>query len=371
MEVFSFERENPLSSDFDRLNVPALTQDHRRLIYEDRLLAILRRLGQFKPPIVIANLSAISFEVLRYVPAGVFRVGVAHTDDPKVYQMIRHYAPHLDLMAAVSETIRRELEALPDFTRVPVHYLPLGVPMREGARLARDIAAPLRILYLGRLDREQKRVHLFPAILEQLRSSGIPFHWTLAGDGPERAALEARMRGSPPAQTVTFAGTVPYGDVPRILSEHDVFLLASDYEGLPLGLLEAMSAGLVPVVSDLPSGIREVVDETTGKLVAPDNPRGFAEAIIWFHEHRSELSRFSENAQRKVRGGFSLDAMADRWLGAFPKTVALGITWPEDWTVKAPLPMQNHLRFSRPGRALRRLALKLRPASAPRPSSPS
>jgi hypothetical protein len=185
--------------------------------------------------------------------------------------------------------------------------------MPPEARPARDTAVPLRILYLGRLDREQKRVHLFPAILEQLQSSGIPFHWTLAGDGPESAALQARMQGGGPEQIVSFIGTVPYADVPRILSEHDVFLLASDYEGLPLSLLEAMGAGLAPVVSDLPSGIRELVDETTGKRVAPGNLRGYAEAIVWLHEHRGELRRFSENAQRRVRGEFSIAAMAGRW----------------------------------------------------------
>jgi glycosyltransferase involved in cell wall biosynthesis len=373
VEVSNFEKENPLASDFSRLNVPVLTQDQRQLIFEDRLLAILRSLAQFKPSVVIANLSSTSFEMLRYVPAGVFRVGVVHSDDAKVYQMIRHYAPHLDLMAAVSETIRQKAEALPEFARVPVRYLPLGVPMPAEARPARDITAPLRILYLGRLDREQKRVHLFPAMLEQLQSSGIPFAWTLAGDGPERAALEARMQGRAPEQTVSFTGTVPYGDVPRLLWEHDVFLLASDFEGLPLGLLEAMGAGLVPVVSDLPSGIRELVDETTGKRVAPDNLRGYAEAIVWLHEHRGELRRSSENAQRKVRSEFSTAAMAGRWLEAVPKTAASGITWPEDWSVKAPLPMQHHLRFSRPGRAFRRLALKLRGTkpSSLRSSSPS
>src|SRR4051812_11957826 len=56
VEVLSFETENPLASDFSRLNVSIFTQDQRRFIFEDRLLAILRRLGEFKPAVVIANL---------------------------------------------------------------------------------------------------------------------------------------------------------------------------------------------------------------------------------------------------------------------------------------------------------------------------
>src|SRR5205809_54347 len=179
VEVLSFEKENPLASDFSRLNVPVHTQDDRRVIFEDRMQAVLQRLAGFRPTVVLANLSAISFEVLRYVPARVFRVGVAHSDDAKVYDMIGRYLPHLDLLAVVSETIRRRMAELPEYTGAPFRYLPLGVPMPEdGSMASRDFAGRLRILYLGRLEREQKRVHLFPAILEGLKSSGVPFHWT-------------------------------------------------------------------------------------------------------------------------------------------------------------------------------------------------
>jgi glycosyltransferase involved in cell wall biosynthesis len=148
--------------------------------------------------------------------------------------------------------------------------------------------------------------------------------------------------------------------VPQLLSQHDVFLLASDYEGLPLSMVEAMGAGLVPVVSELPSGIRELVDETTGRRVAPDNVTGYAEAIIWLHEHRDAMGRMSANARTRVVREFSTSAMADRWLGAFPQATPPGIVWPSSWSIKPPLQMENLLRFSRPGRVLRRLALRLR-----------
>jgi glycosyltransferase involved in cell wall biosynthesis len=361
VEVMNFELDNPLAADFQRLNVPVRCQDHHRLIFEDRLAAVLRELSRFQPTVVLANLSSTSFEVLRYLPAGVFRVGVGHSDHPTTYEMMRHYAPHMDLLAVVSETMKRKAGAMPDFSRLPVACLRHGVPIPPDERLAaRRFDRPLRILYLGRLVQEQKRVRLFPAILEGLKSSGIPFHWTIAGEGPEREFLERTMSGAPPQQTISFPGKILYVDVPRILSEHDVFLLASDHEGLPLSLLEAMGQALVPVVSDLPSGIPEVVDAASGMPVPVDDVEGYARAIIHLHDHREELAAKSAAARERVKKDFSVGAMTDRWLAAFPTTTAPISVWPKQWSITAPLTARHPIYFSPPVRTLRRMAARLR-----------
>jgi glycosyltransferase involved in cell wall biosynthesis len=359
--VFSFEQDNPLAEDFERLGIPVFTTDERRLIYEDRLALILRELARFQPTVAIANLSATSFEVLRYVPRGVLRVGTAQSHDPGVYHSLQFYGPHVDWMAAVSRRIQETLAAEPELLGVPVHYLPYGVPLPPPqSRPAPASQAPLRVLYLGRLERQQKRVQLFPEILQGLVTAGIPFHWTIAGTGEEKAWLEARMKTTGPGQSVSFAGKVLYGDVPRLLAEHDIFLLASGYEGLPLSLLEAMAGGLVPVVSDLPSGIREVVDETTGRLVAPGNTAGYAEAVVWLHHHREELGRLSQNASARVRRDFSVQAMADRWLCALPTVAAQPEPWPEGWTIRPILSAPDRWRFSPLARFFRRRLLRFR-----------
>jgi glycosyltransferase involved in cell wall biosynthesis len=244
---------------------------------------------------------------------------------------------------------------MPEFAGMPVACLPYGVPMCLDTELpARDFTAPLRLLYLGRLENEQKRVHLFPRILEQLQASGIPFHWTIAGDGLEKTALEQAMK-SLPAQTVSFPGKISYADVPGILRAHDIFLLASDYEGLPLSLLEAMGHGLVPVVSDLPAGIPEMVDKTTGILVAVDDVAGYARAVIHLHEHRDELAAKSAAARARVQTEFSVGAMADRWLAVFPPPPNPQTVWPKHWDLTAPLTANNALMFLPSLRVVRRL----------------
>jgi glycosyltransferase involved in cell wall biosynthesis len=361
VEVMSFEKENPMIADFQSQNIPVLCLDQRRMIFEDRLNEVLRQLARFRPTVVVSTLGAVSFEVLRYLPSDIFRIGMGQSDDPLVYDMMRHYAPWMNLVAMVSQTMKQKAEALPEFARVPVAYLPYGVPFDPAVETsARDWSATLRILYLGRLAREQKRVHLFPEILRQLVASGMPFHWTIAGEGEERGFLEANLKPASSNQTISFAGSVRYANVPDLLKQHDIFLLASDYEGLPLSLLEAMGNGLVPVVSDLKSGIPEVVDARNGFLVPVNDVAGHVRAIIHLHEHRDELVAKSAAARARVQEEFSVTAMTDRWLGALPAPQVSLSVWPQRWRITSPLMAGNPFHFSPPMRFLRRMAVQLR-----------
>src|ERR1051325_647240 len=356
VQVISFDNDNSFATDFQRLGVPTICHDDKKQILEDRTKSILEHLSDFKPSVVIANLGTISFEILRYLPPGVFRLGVVHADDPGVYRSLRPYSQCLDAIAAVSKRIAETLETMPEFAKVSVKYLPLGVPMPATDRRTQlaDTHA-LKILYLGRLGQVQKRGRLFPQILEALKSAGVPFHWSIVGEGIDSAFLENSMRTSSPQQTVSFHGKVDYSQVSEVLSKHDVYLLTSDFEGLPLTLLEAMGHGLVPVVSDLPSGIREVVDNNTGIRVAMNDVPGYAKAIIWLHQNRDSLRTLSENARKRVLLEFSTEAMANRWLAAFPENAPNPVIWPTRWQVKPPLTAESLFRFSPAGRMLRRL----------------
>lgn len=357
--VFSLNQDHPLASDFKAQNIPVRCEDASRYIFEDCLEQLLAHLAAFQPTVVVANLSANSFEALRYVPKGILRVGMVHSDDSHWYAMIRHYANDLELVAVVSETIQTKLADLPEFRSQTVAHLPCGVPMATTPRTF-SATAPLRILYLGRLAQEQKRVRLFPRILAQLQAANISFHWTVAGDGPDRAFLESAMKSTQAGQTVEFPGAIAYAEVPRMLAAHDIFLLASDYEGLPLSLLEAMGSGAVPVITDLPSGVRQVVDHTTGKLVAPHDIEGYARAIIGLHEHRSELQQLSQKARERVQCDYSVAAMTDRWLGVLSTAGTNPAPWPTRRQILPPRVARLKFYYSRPIRLLRRLRMRLR-----------
>ena len=98
----------------------------------------------------------------------------------------------------------------------------------------------------------------------------------IVGDGPELSKLEslAEMRGV--RNRVVFAGLVP--DAPRYLPAMDLYVSASHREGLPLSLLEAMVCGLPIVATRIPGHEDVVVDNVTGLMVPPNDPRALADA---------------------------------------------------------------------------------------------
>lgn len=356
--VLSPENENAFAADFQAAGVKVVMPPESRLIFEDRMQALLRALAEFRPTVVVGCVGPATYEPLRYVPAGIRRVAVIQADAPIFYEAAARYAAGLDNIVGISSKIAGQLEKMAAFRTVSKCCLLNGVAMPQAFTPRGAGGRPLRILYLGRIMDGQKRVYLFPKILAALKKGGLPFQWTIAGEGDQRANLERLMSSADPAQQVLFPGSLPYSRVPALLDQHDVFLLASDAEGLPLSLLEAMGHGLVPVASDLESGVSEVVDAGNGILVPVNDVEGYPRAIIHLHEHRDELAAKSAAARARVRREFSVEAMTNRWLAAFPQPPSATGHWPATWNIKPPLGVPHPFLHAPPLRAVRRLAAK-------------
>jgi glycosyltransferase involved in cell wall biosynthesis len=132
---------------------------------------------------------------------------------------------------------------------------------------------------------------------------GAPLQLLLVGDGPLRPEVEAAA-----GPCVRILGL--RRDVPRLLAAADVFVLSSSREGLPFSVLEAMAAGLTPVVSDLPEN-REAIAET-GIAVPFGNPEPFAAAFRELARDPQRRAVEGERARRRVEEHFRADEMV-RW----------------------------------------------------------
>jgi colanic acid/amylovoran biosynthesis glycosyltransferase len=340
--IISLHSRHPLERDFAAAGVNTLRPDTPPRSYEDGITFGLEQLRAFNPTHIIGCLGPQSLEILRYVPKGVSRLGIVQTDDPPVYRMLANYAPFLDATVGVSEYSCDVLRSYPQLANKPIYYQPYGISMPIALSRPSPVhGEPIRITYVGRLVREQKRVHTFPRIFQTLVNSGRPFVWRIAGEGAQLAWLRKNLQTNSRQQLVSFEGQVPYSRIPELMLSSDVFLLPSDYEGLPLTLLEAMAHGVVPVVSDLPSGIREIVNSETGILVNPENVDGYATAILELDADREDLAKKGLAASRLVRSGFSCEAMADRWLKMLRELPLTATEWPVSQKVTYSLMMRR------------------------------
>jgi glycosyltransferase involved in cell wall biosynthesis len=177
---------------------------------------------------------------------------------------------------------------------------------------------PVRVLTVCRLVEKKGVDTLIRGLAEFGRRSSRPWHLTVAGDGPERAKLEALAAELRCANSISFLGAVDNERVRGMLAQADLFALpcredrSGDRDGIPVVLMEAMACG-VPVVSgDLPA-IRELVrPDETGVLVDGTKPAQLAtevDRLVGAPETREILAR---NARERVSREFSMSSNLER-----------------------------------------------------------
>jgi glycosyltransferase involved in cell wall biosynthesis len=137
-----------------------------------------------------------------------------------------------------------------------------------------------------------------------LKKRGAPFRLTLVGEGKTRATLEQLVRDLDLGEQVTFAGAVPNRELPRYLAENDIYLSASVRDGASLCLLEAMAAGLFPIVSRITANAEWIRDGDNGLLPEVGEPEKLAQCILTqarLGERRREILR--RNRQLVIERG--------------------------------------------------------------------
>jgi glycosyltransferase involved in cell wall biosynthesis len=174
--------------------------------------------------------------------------------------------------------------------------------------------SPFRVAFSGRIVEEQKRFSLVLAAMAQAcrRDSRIEC-WVL-GDGCALASSQQWVIEQKLGDRIHFLGRLETFTVQTKLAQCQALLLMSDYEGLPVALLEAMAIGVVPIVRTIPSGIPELVKNNETGLLVDDTPEQAATAIIHLANHPDIWSQCSKAAKLLVAQNYSEEVCYQRWL---------------------------------------------------------
>lgn len=202
----------------------------------------------------------------------------------------RQVAASCAAMTVVSSAMEEEVARLQ--LRPPsIHVLPMGVDMHE--RFVPDPAierSPDSLLFVGRLVPKKGLCHLLdalPAVLARRPATVL----TIAGFGPEEAALRKQAQRLSIADSVCFLGATTQCDLPGLYRRASLFVapfirdISGNQEGLPVVLMEAIGCGCPALVGEV-AGIHDLLgDQAAGVCFQPGDSNVLAAAILGVLEH--------------------------------------------------------------------------------------
>lgn len=177
------------------------------------------------------------------------------------------------------------------------------------------------LLSVGRLVYQKAHEYLVSAMSTVLKEmpnvkAGI------CGDGVLRADLEAQINSLGVGEQVKLFGM--QADVTKFLAAADVFVLPSRWEGLPIALLEAMSAGL-PIIAARVEGVDQTVEHGVhGLLVPPESPEELAKAILQLSAAPEQRRAMGNAARTRILDLYTIDQMCEQYLKLFEQALGKG-----------------------------------------------
>lgn len=168
-----------------------------------------------------------------------------------------------------------------------------------------------RIVTCGRLEAQKNHIMLIRAI-KQLESKEKNYELHIYGDGKLKKEIENEINELRLSKKIKLMGVTK--DVCKVLSEADLFVMSSDYEGMPNALLEAMAVGVPVIATDCPCGGPKMIlgNNDNGLLVKVGDVEEMAEAIWSLLSDEHKMAEYSERGKKKAMEFFP-DEVFEQW----------------------------------------------------------
>lgn len=281
------------------------------------LRAVLRHerpdlaIGMMNTAAILLGLARIG---LRGCFVGAERVYPPAVPLPRAWALLRPWA--YGLLDAVAVQTRKAAEWVRHWTRArevcvignPVARLTLGEAEPAPANMLPTDAK--LVLAAGRLVSQKRLDHAITAFAQALGTAS-DWHLAIIGDGPLRADLIAMGQALAPGR-VHLVGNV--GQPGDWFERAEVFLLTSQFEGMPNALMEAMAHGTAPIAYDIDTGPADLIDNGTSGWLVPAGDLAVLTARLAELAGAAPMRRGMQTQAAAIVDRFAVDAIVDQWL---------------------------------------------------------
>ena len=264
-------------------------------------------------------------------PALTNRVGAVawvQADDGDYYEQAYRLGRYCNAIVCVSERTKQRVAELNPVIGNKARVIH-NSSVRE-SEIVRKRSVPtekMKLIYTGRLVQHQKRILDFIQLAQSLDRTGVDYQLTLVGEFSAREnareIFENTTRAHLEDGRINLPGRMVREQILEEFNNHDIFILLSDFEGLPLSLLEAMTQGCVPAVAEMESGIPEVLTNgKNGLIVGGRNYDEWAALLVGLWRNPRKFSQMSLKARKTVREHFTVEEVGRQFDDLFRSVAA-------------------------------------------------
>jgi glycosyltransferase involved in cell wall biosynthesis len=221
-------------------------------------------------------------------------VQIVHGDFDYYYDLAAKHIHVVDQFIAVSSTIAKKLkiklsghDATINYSRFPVQEIPFSKKNYDKITF---------LYFVSSLSDTRKNFHFIPQLDRELIKNNIEVNWIIAGDGYTRNEILDIWSPQNPIRIST-PGFLNSKELLISFYQANCMILPSFSEGFPVSVVEAMKAGLIPIVSNWDGAVSDlIIHGETGFYVDPHYPIGSADLLLSILKNKERLSTISLNA---------------------------------------------------------------------------
>lgn len=337
------EQACPTLSYFKAKGLPLSTINREQWPYvADQVKQLLSLVKQLEIHVVVANLVIPAFYAARYLKkVGIPVIGVVHSNDAFYHGVIQKFIhgaqeDQLSHVVVVSDYLKKTCLAATSSTQIL--KIPCGTPLSSRPVNWKQ-GEDLKVMYAGRLVETQKQVLKLTQAFIAAAQNEPRLAFSIYGDGPEVNHVKALVCADG-VDRVHYKGAVAPSAILNCFLEHQVFTLMSDYEGMPVALMEAMACGLVPVCLEEASGVNEIIEHGVNGFIVKNRDADYQNHLQRLLEEPGLWEKLSQNAKTTIAADYCSEGTHAQWaqlLRSFHCSDVVPLKLPERIKLTGPL----------------------------------
>ena len=283
---------------------------------EDQVKALLNIVKREHIATLVANLVIPALYATQYLkPFNISVIGILHSNDEFYKGVITKFIHgnkknQLNTAVSVSEYINTICES--QNTNTQLLNIPCGTPEVKNST-SRESQEVFKVIYAGRLVKEAKQILKLTKAFCDASKVNSNLEFSIYGDGDQEQSIKALIKDEKASKNVTLFKALPPSQILNKIQEHHVFTLMSDYEGMPIALMEAMACGVVPVCYVGEGGVDEIIEHGVNGFIVKNRGEDYQKKLQLLANDKPLWETMSKNAIATIQQKYSSKITHHKW----------------------------------------------------------